>query len=82
MSDPVTEPITVDLQGVPMPDHMQQAVKAVQQAAAGQVVVLLTDQEVVIKYVPSAAAQAGVRMKMGMAGENIWKITMTPKASS
>jgi TusA-related sulfurtransferase len=73
------EPITVDLQGVPMPDHMQRAVNAVDQAAGGQVIVLLTDQEVVIKHVPSAAARVGVRIKMGMAGENIWKITMTPR---
>jgi TusA-related sulfurtransferase len=75
------QPVTVDLQGVPMPAHLQQAVAAVQQAAGGQVVVLLTDQEVVIKYVPSAAAQAGVRIKMGMAGDNIWRVTMTPKTT-
>lgn len=76
------EAVIVDLQGVPMPAHMQQAVAAVQQVAGGQVVVLLTDQEVVIKYVPSAAAQAGVRIKMGMASDNTWKVTMTPKATT
>ena len=73
----MSEVIEVDLRGVAMPAHLQQATKAVEDAAEGRELVLTTDQEVVIKYVPSAAAKVGVKMRMSMPAENIWQIKLS-----
>jgi TusA-related sulfurtransferase len=69
--------VEVDLRGVNMPGHLQQATKAVEDAASGSEVVLTTDQEVVIKYVPSAAAKVGVKMRMSMPTEDVWQIKLS-----
>ena len=69
--------VEVDLRGIPMPEHLQKATKAVEDAAAGTEVVLTTDQEVVIKYVPSAAAKVGVKMRMSMPAEDVWQIKLS-----
>jgi len=71
------EIIEVDLRGVPMPEHLQRATKAVATAAEGNEVVLTTDQEVVIKYVPSAAAKEGLKMRMSMPDEDVWRIKLS-----
>jgi TusA-related sulfurtransferase len=73
------EIVEVDLRGVPMPEHLQRATQAVADAAAGKEVVLTTDQEVVIKYVPSAAAKDGLKMRMSMPDEDVWRIKLTLK---
>jgi len=49
----------------------------VEDAASGSEVVLTTDQEVVIKYVPSAAAKVGVKMRMSMPAEDVWQIKLS-----
>ena len=69
--------VEIDLRGIPMPEHLQMATKAVEDAAAGTEVVLTTDQEVVIKYVPSAAAKVGVKMRMSMPAEDVWQIKLS-----
>jgi TusA-related sulfurtransferase len=71
------ELIEVDLRGVPMPQHLQRATKAVASASEGNEVVLTTDQEVVIKYVPSAAAKEGLKMRMSMPDEDVWRIKLS-----
>ena len=71
------ELIEVDLRGVPMPLHLQRATQAVASAAEGNEVVLTTDQEVVIKYVPSAAAKEGLKMRMSMPDEDVWRIKLS-----
>ena len=73
----MSEVIEVDLRGVAMPAQLQQATKAVEDAAEGRELVLTTDQEVVIKYVPSAAAKVGVKMRMSMPAENVWQIKLS-----
>lgn len=73
----MSEVIEVDLRGVAMPAHLQQATKAVEDAAEGRELVLTTDQEVIIKYIPSAAAKVGVKMRMSMPAENIWQIKLS-----
>ncbi|MDG0866485.1 sulfurtransferase TusA family protein [Candidatus Lucifugimonas marina] len=73
------EIIEVDLRGVPMPQHLQRATEAVAKANEGNEVVLTTDQEVVIKYVPSAAAKDGLKMRMSMPDEDVWRIKLTLK---
>ncbi|MDE0592843.1 MAG: hypothetical protein OSB68_06340 [Dehalococcoidia bacterium] len=73
----MSEVIEVDLRGVAMPGHLQQATKAVEDAAAGSEVVLTTDQELIIKYVPSAAAKLGVKMRMSMPAEAVWQIKLS-----
>jgi len=73
------EIIEVDLRGVPMPEHLQRATEAVAKATEGTEVVLTTDQEVVIKYVPSAAAKDGLKMRMSMPDEDVWRIKLTLK---
>ena len=75
------EIIEVDLRGVPMPEHLQRATKAVATAAEGNEVVLTTDQEVVIKYVPSAAAKEGLKMRMSMPDDDFWRIKLSLKAN-
>ncbi|MBT4126978.1 MAG: hypothetical protein HOE43_11365 [Chloroflexi bacterium] len=75
------EIIEVDLRGVPMPEHLQRATKAVATAAEGNEVVLTTDQEVVIKYVPSAAAKEGLKMRMSMPDDDVWRIKLSLKAN-
>ena len=71
------ELIEVDLRGVPMPLHLQRATKAVASVSEGNEVVLTTDQEVVIKYVPSAAAKEGLKMRMSMPDEDVWRIKLS-----
>lgn len=73
------EIIEVDLRGVPMPQHLQRATEAIAKATEGNEVVLTTDQEVVIKYVPSAAAKDGLKMRMSMPDEDVWRIKLTLK---
>lgn len=73
----MTDQLEIDLRGVPMPDHLQQATDAVEKAASGSDVVLTTDQEVIIKYVPSAAAKVGVKMRMSMPAEDVWQIKLS-----
>lgn len=73
----MTEPLVVDLRGVPMPGHLQQATAAVASAAEGKDVVLTTDQEVVIKYIPSAAAKEGLKMRMSMPDDDVWQIKLS-----
>jgi TusA-related sulfurtransferase len=64
-----------------MPEHLQRATKAVATAAEGNEVVLTTDQEVVIKYVPSAAAKEGLKMRMSMPDDDVWRIKLSLKAN-
>jgi TusA-related sulfurtransferase len=71
------EIIEVDLRGVPMPEHLQRATEAVATATEGNDVVLTTDQEVVIKYVPSAAAKEGLKMRMSMPADYVWQIKLS-----
>ncbi len=71
------EALIIDLRGVPMPDHMQRAAAAIDQVAEDSRVVLLTDQEVVLKYVPAEAAIRGLRSRAGPDGEGAWRITLT-----
>jgi TusA-related sulfurtransferase len=71
------EIIEVDLRGVPMPGHLQRATEAVATATEGNDVVLTTDQEVVIKYVPSAAAKEGLKMRMSMPADDVWQIKLS-----
>ena len=73
----MTNQLEIDLRGVPMPGHLQQATDAVEKAAEGSEVVLTTDQEVIIKYVPSAAAKVGVKMRMSMPAEDVWQIKLS-----
>jgi len=77
----MSELLEIDLRGVPMPDHLQQATKAVESAAAGTEVVLTTDQELVIKYVPSAAAKEGIKMRMSMPADDVWQIKLSSKTN-
>ena len=69
--------VEVDLRGIPMPEHLQKATKAVENVAEGAEIVLTTDQEVVIKYVPSAAAKVGVKLRMSMPAEDVWQIKLS-----
>ncbi|NQW18624.1 MAG: hypothetical protein HQ478_14200 [Chloroflexi bacterium] len=71
----------MDLRHTPMPGHIQNALKAVERAAAGEEIILLTDQEVVIKYVPAEAARLGVRTKMAVAGDEEWRVVLFPRSS-
>jgi|GEM_PF-764990 TusA-related sulfurtransferase len=71
-----TGEIVMDLRNTPMPGHIQNATKAIERAAAGEEIILLTDQEVVIKYVPTEAALQGVRTKMSMAGDDEWRVVL------
>ncbi|NQW20118.1 MAG: hypothetical protein HQ477_05250 [Chloroflexi bacterium] len=73
----MSEILEIDLRGIPMPDHLQQATKAVEKAAEGNEVVLTTDKEIIIKYVPSAAAKVGVKMRMSMPAEDVWQIKLS-----
>jgi hypothetical protein len=51
----------LDLRGTPMPEHMHAAAAAVERAVAEGELTLLTDQQAVVLYVPSTAAQRGLR---------------------
>jgi TusA-related sulfurtransferase len=74
------EPEVVDLRGVPMPAHLKEALAAVERAAAGTPVSLLTDQEIVLKAIPTAAQAKGLRMKLAMPEENLWRIGLERRA--
>ena len=71
-------PNEIDLTGVTMPRHLRLAINALDLVAGGSKVILTTDQDVVMKYVPSAAARLRIRVQMSMPKENLWKLTLTP----
>ena len=68
----------IDLRGVPMPGHLKRAISALNEVAEGSEIILTTDQDVVMKYVPSAAAQLRIRVHMSMPAENLWELTLKP----
>jgi TusA-related sulfurtransferase len=74
------EPEVVDLRGRPMPAHLKEALAAVERAASGTPVSLLTDQEIVLKAIPTAAQAKGLRMKLAMPEENLWRIGLEQRA--
>ena len=65
-----------------MPRHMLEARDAVEAAAAGEPVVLLTDQEVVVKFVPGSSAPRGIRTLLTREADRWWRITLLPPQKS
>jgi len=71
----------VDLRGQPSPEQMQQ-VQALLERAAEQAITLLTDLEVVPKFLLPAAAERGLRCRLEPPKDGEWRLTLSPKAAA
>ena len=68
----------LDLRGKPPPEQMQSAHAAVEQAAEGAAVRIITDLDVVATYVLPAAAERGVRCRLEPPSEGVREMTLSP----
>ena len=68
----------VDLRGKPPPEQMQSAHAAVEQAAEGAAVRIITELDVVATYVLPAAAERGVRCRLEPPSEGVREMTLSP----
>ena len=71
-------PEVVDLRGQPSPEQMQQ-VQVLLERAAEQAIMLLTDLEVVPKFLLPAAAERGLRCRLEPPKDGEWRLTLSPK---
>jgi hypothetical protein len=71
----------VDLRGQPSPEQMQH-VQALLDRAAKQAITLLTDLEVVPKFLLPAAAERGLRCRLEPPKDGEWRLTLSPKAAA
>jgi hypothetical protein len=78
----MVEIVNFDLRGVPMPEQLQKATEAVECAVAGAEIHITTNHELIIKYLPSAAAKASLRIRMSMPEEDTWLVKLSAKKQS
>ena len=78
MTNETTE--VLDLRGKPPPEQMQAAHAAVEQAAEGTAVRIITDLDVVATYVLPAAAERGLRCRLEPPAEGVREMTLSPGA--
>ena len=71
----------VDLRGRPSPEQMQEAQAAIERALEGPIT-LLTELEVVPKFVLPAAAERGLRCRLEPPKDGEWRLTLSPKAAT
>ncbi len=76
MTSEATE--VLDLRGKPPPEQMQSAHAAVEQAAEGAAVRIITELDVVATYVLPAAAERGVRCRLEPPSEGVREMTLLP----
>ena len=70
----------VDLRGRPSPEQMQEALAIVERAAE-QAITLITELEVVPKFLLPAAAERGLRCRLEPPKDGEWRLTLSPKAA-
>lgn len=75
---PGAVPKVVDLRGQPSPEQMQQ-VQVLLEHATEQAITLLTDLEVVPKFLLPAAAERGLRCRLEPPKDGEWRLTLSPK---
>ena len=68
----------LDLRGKPPPEQMQSAHAAVEQAAEGAAVRIITELDVVATYVLPAAAERGVRCRLEPPSQGVREMTLSP----
>ena len=68
----------LDLRGKPPPEQMQSAIAAVEQAAGGTAVRIVTDLDVVATYVMPAAAERGVRCRLEPPSNGVRELRLSP----
>jgi hypothetical protein len=76
-----TEPEELDLRGKPKSVQLKESLAMVTRAAAGITVCLLVDEEIVIKALPLAAQNKGIKIKLGMPSENLWRVSLIPQGT-
>lgn len=69
----------VDLRGLPSPEQMQAAQAAIERASEGAIT-LITELEVVPKFVLPAAAERGLRCRVEPPKDGEWHLTLGPAA--
>lgn len=71
-------PPTLDLRGRPPAEQMRAAHEAVERAAAGDAVRIVTELDVVATYVLPAAAERGVRCRLEPSSGGVREMSLTP----
>ena len=72
----------IDLRGKPPPEQMQAAHAAVERAAGGDALRIVTDLDVVATYVLPTAAGLGVRCRVEPPAEGSREMTLSPGAGA
>ncbi|MDA1241308.1 MAG: hypothetical protein O2798_10785 [Chloroflexi bacterium] len=67
-----------DFRSLSMAEVLPQAEVAME-AAASEAVTILTDQEVVVKYLTPTAATRGLRCRFGPPKDDVWRIDLSPR---
>lgn len=70
----------VDLRGRPSPEQMAEAQITLERAAE-QAITLVTELEVVPKFLLPAAAERGLRCRLEPPKDGEWRLTLSPKAA-
>ena len=70
----------VDLRGRPSPEQMQE-MQVLLERAAEQPITLITELEVVPKFLLPAAAERGLRCRLEPPTDGEWRLTLSPKAA-
>ena len=68
----------LDLRGKPPPEQMQSAHAAVERAAGGTALRIVTDLDVVATYVLPAAAERGVRCRVEPPSDGAHELSLSP----
>ena len=74
-------PPTLDLRGRPPAEQMRAAHEAVERAAAGDAVRILTELDAVATYVLPAAAERGVRCRLEPPSDGVREMSLSPGGS-
>lgn len=74
-------PEVVDLRGLPSPEQMAEAQITLERAAE-QSITLVTELEVVPKFLLPAAAERGLRCRLEPPKDGEWRLTLSPKAAA
>ena len=78
---PEETPEVVDLRGRPSPEQMAE-MQAVLERAAKEPITLITELEVVPKFLLPAAAQRGLRCRLEPPKDGEWRLTLSPAAGA
>ena len=74
--------IKYDLRGVKMTEHLNLAKQSVYDATIQGESTIITDQELVIKYLPVEAIKKRLKVNIKSQGDSLWKIVISKRGKN